>query len=82
MINKEELVKEEKERQKGFDDLTQKGWLTIPNAAKYADYSKTIIYAWLKDPINPLPSSKKNGRRINRKKLDQYIEQYEQNRMF
>jgi len=82
LISKEELIQEENKRQQGFDDLTQKGWLSVANAAKYSDYSKTVIYDWLKDPINPLPSSKKNGRRINRKKLDKYIEQYEQNRMF
>ena len=82
MITKDELIKEENDRQSGMDDLTRNGWLKVPQAAKYAGCSVTTIYAWMKDPVHPLKSSKKNGRRISTKRLDEYLEQFEQNGIF
>ena len=82
MINKDELIQEELDRQNEIDELDKKGWLKIPNAAIYADCSVTTIYSWMKDPVHPLKSVKRNGRRINVKKLDDYLNNFEQNRMF
>lgn len=82
LISKEELIQEEMERNNENDELYKKGWLTVPNAAIYADCSITTIYTWMKDPIHPLKSVKRNGRRISVKNLDEYLSNFEQNRMF
>lgn len=84
MITKDELVKEELAREKKDEqvDLSQKGWLTVDNAAIYADYSRSTIYSMMKDPINPLPFSDKNGRHIRKTTLDKYLEQFEKRGSF
>lgn len=82
MITKGELIQEEQQRQSVNKDWEKIGWLKIPQAAKYAGCSVTTIYDWMKDPIHPLKSSKRNGRRISTKQIDKYLEQFEQNGIF
>lgn len=82
MITKDELVKEENNRSSSVNELKKKGWFKPVSAAKYADVSVTTIYKWMKDPVHPLRSVKRNGRLISKKRLDEYLDQFEQNRMF